>query len=145
MVLLLIQRNFEEVKCILEKNINELVQKYGIKLLYVFGSYAKGSNNKNSDIDIAVLVNDNYKPMYKLYMIGDLTSIFKRDDIDLVILNGANPVLRHQVIKYGKIIYEESLEEKVIFEAKVLSVYMDMEPFRRTQMEFINERLSENY
>jgi hypothetical protein len=144
-VLLLIQRNFEEVKCILEKNINELVQKYGIKLLYVFGSYAKGSNNKNSDIDIAVLVNDNYKPMYKLYMIGDLTSIFKRDDIDLVILNGANPVLRHQVIKYGKIIYEESLEEKVIFEAKVLSVYMDMEPFRRTQMEFINERLSENY
>ena len=144
-MLLLIQRNFEEVKCILEKNINELVQKYGIKLLYVFGSYAKGSNNKNSDIDIAVLVNDNYKPMYKLYMIGDLTSIFKRDDIDLVILNGASPVLRHQVIKYGKIIYEESLEEKVIFEAKVLSVYMDMEPFRRTQMEFINERLSENY
>lgn len=144
-MLLLIQRNFEEVKCILEKNINELVQKYGIKLLYVFGSYAKGSNNKNSDIDIAVLVDDNYKPMYKLNMIGDLTSIFKRDDIDLVILNGANPVLRHQVIKYGKIIYEESLEEKVIFEAKVLSVYMDMEPFRRTQMEFINERLSENY
>ena len=141
----MIQRNFEEVKCILEKNINELVQKYGIKLLYVFGSYAKGSNNKNSDIDIAVLVDDNYKPMYKLYMIGDLTSIFKRDDIDLVILNGASPVLRHQVIKYGKIIYEESLEEKVIFEAKVLSVYMDMEPFRRTQMEFINERLSENY
>ena len=145
MVLLLIQKNFEEVKCIFEKNINELVQKYGIKLLYVFGSYAKGSNNKNSDIDIAVLVDDNYKPMYKLNMIGDLTSIFKRDDIDLVILNGASPVLRHQVIKYGKIIYEESLEEKVIFEAKVLSVYMDMEPFRRTQMEFINERLSENY
>ncbi len=144
-MLLLIQKNFEEVKCILEKNINELVQKYGIKLLYVFGSYAKGSNNKNSDIDIAVLVDDNYKPMYKLNMIGDLTSIFKRDDIDLVILNGASPVLRHQVIKYGKIIYEESLEEKVIFEAKVLSVYMDMEPFRRTQMEFINERLSENY
>ena len=144
-MLLLIQKNFEEVKCIFEKNINELVQKYGIKLLYVFGSYAKGSNNKNSDIDIAVLVNDNYKPMYKLNMIGDLTSIFKRDDIDLVILNGASPVLRHQVIKYGKIIYEESLEEKVIFEAKVLSVYMDMEPFRRTQMEFINERLSENY
>jgi hypothetical protein len=144
-VLLLIQKNFEEVKCIFEKNINELVQKYGIKLLYVFGSYAKGSNNKNSDIDIAVLVDDNYKPMYKLNMIGDLTSIFKRDDIDLVILNGASPVLRHQVIKYGKIIYEESLEEKVIFEAKVLSVYMDMEPFRRTQMEFINERLSENY
>ncbi|HAZ37090.1 MAG TPA: nucleotidyltransferase domain-containing protein [Clostridiaceae bacterium] len=141
----MIQKNFEEVKCIFEKNINELVQKYGIKLLYVFGSYAKGSNNKNSDIDIAVLVDDNYKPMYKLNMIGDLTSIFKRDDIDLVILNGASPVLRHQVIKYGKIIYEESLEEKVIFEAKVLSVYMDMEPFRRTQMEFINERLSENY
>lgn len=138
-MLLLTQKDFEEVKAIFEKNINELLQKYHIKLLYVFGSYAKGNNNKNSDIDIAVLLDDNYNSMDKLNLIGDLTLIFKRDDIDLVILNTANPVLRHQIIKYGKIIYEENQDARVFFEAKVLSEYMDMEPFRRTQMEFINE------
>lgn len=138
-MLLLTQKDFKEVKCIFEKNINELLQKYHIKLLYVFGSYAKGNNNQNSDIDIAVLLDDSYSAVDKLNLIGDLTLIFKRDDIDLVILNTANPVLRHQIIKYGKIVYEENQDTRVFFEVKVLSEYMDMEPFRRTQMEFINE------
>jgi len=46
-------------------------------------------------------------------LIGDLISIFKRDDIDLVVLNSANPVLRHQIIKFGKLIFEESEDVKV--------------------------------
>ncbi|MDK2828134.1 MAG: uncharacterized protein PWP67_934 [Clostridium butyricum] len=49
----------------------------------------------------------------KLNLIGDLISIFKRDDIDLVVLNSANPVLRHQIIKFGKLIFEESEDVKV--------------------------------
>jgi predicted nucleotidyltransferase len=140
----LIQKDFEEVKVIIEENIIQLVQEYGIKLLYIFGSYAKGNNNKSSDIDIAVLLHDIYKPIDKLSLLGDLTRIFNRNDIDLVILNDASPVLRHQIIKYGKVIYEDVTETRVLFEARVLSVYMDMEPFRRTQMEYVNNWLEEN-
>ncbi|MGJ7045768.1 hypothetical protein HNR52_001973 [Thermoanaerobacterium thermosulfurigenes] len=77
--------------------------------------------------------------MDKLNLIGDLISIFKRDDIDLVVLNTANPVLRHQIIKFGKLIFEENEDIKVEFEVKTLREYMDMEPFRRTQMEFVKE------
>ncbi|MGF7396713.1 nucleotidyltransferase domain-containing protein [Thermoanaerobacterium thermosaccharolyticum] len=81
--------------------------------MYVFGSYAKGNNTKNSDLDIAVLFGNDYDYMDKLNLIGDLISIFKRDDIDLVVLNSANPVLRHQIIKFGKLIFEESEDVKV--------------------------------
>lgn len=140
----MLQNNLKEVINILDNNIEKLVEDYGIKLLYIFGSYAKGKNTEDSDLDIAVLLDENYNPMDKLSLIGDLTLIFKRNDIDLVILNSASPVLRHQIIKYGKLVYMESEEIKVFFEVKVLKVYMDMEPFRRTQMKYISEWIEKN-
>ncbi|CDI48510.1 nucleotidyltransferase family protein [Clostridium tetani] len=50
----MLQNNLKEVIDILDNNIEKLVEDYGIKLLYIFGSYAKGKNNKN------------YNPMDKL-------------------------------------------------------------------------------
>lgn len=128
------QKCFDEVKRMIVDNMDRLIEAYGIRLVYIFGSYAKGNNNEKSDIDIAVLLNNDYNPMDKLELIGELTSVLRREDIDLVILNSANPVLRHQVIKYGKLIYMESEDVKVDFEVKVLKEYMDMEPFRKVQM-----------
>lgn len=128
------QKCFDEVKRMIVDNMDRLIEAYGIRLVYIFGSYAKGNNNEKSDIDIAVLLNNDYNPMDKLELIGELTSVLRREDIDLVILNSANPVLRHQVIKYGKLIYMESEDVKVDFEVKVLKEYMDMESFRKVQM-----------
>ncbi|KYH33997.1 nucleotidyltransferase domain protein [Clostridium tepidiprofundi DSM 19306] len=135
----MIQRNLEEIINITNDYLAKLVQEYNIKLMYIFGSYAKGNNTAKSDLDIAVLLGENYNPMCKLELIGELTSIFKRDDIDLVILNNANSVLKHQVIKYGKLIYMENEDIKVNFEVRVLKEYMDMEYFRKIQMKYINE------
>lgn len=140
----MIHGNLEEVICILKDNIEYLISNYDIKLVYIFGSYAKGSNNKNSDLDIAVLLNKEYNPTIKVALLGDLNSIFKRDDIDLVILNSSNSVLSHQVIKYGKIAYEESEDIKVEFEVRVLREYMDMEYFRKVQMEGIDYWIKNN-
>lgn len=135
----MIQKNLDEITNLFKYNFKSLLQEYDIKLIYIFGSYAKGNNNTNSDLDIGVLLNNDYDPMDKLSLIGYLTSIFKRDDIDLVILNSANSVLKHQVIKYGKLIFMENEDIKVNFEVRVLKEYLDMEPFRRTQRKYINE------
>lgn len=56
-----------------------------------------------------------------------------------LILNSANPVLRYQVIKYGKLVFEESEDVRVEFEVKVLREYMDMEYFRKVQMDMVRE------
>lgn len=47
----------KEVCIIIQKLKNELVAKYDIKKLYLFGSYAKGTNNNYSDIDFIVIFN----------------------------------------------------------------------------------------
>lgn len=135
--------NINDIEKILEENIEDLTQKFNISLIYVFGSYAKGRNTKKSDIDIAILTHGETNAYIKLNILGRLIDIFNREDIDLVILNNSNEVLRFQIIKYGKAIYADSLYSKVMFESKVMSRYMDMEHFRRIQNEYSHMRFLE--
>jgi predicted nucleotidyltransferase len=135
----MVQKDLNEAINILKNNLEVFSEKYDIQLIYIFGSYAKGKNNKNSDLDIAVLLKKDYNPLDKLSLIGDFIDTFKRDDIDLVILNTANPVLEHQVIKHGKLVYMKDEDIKITYEVRVLKEYMDMEYFRNTQMEYIRQ------
>ena len=41
---------------IVKKYINEISKKFKIKGVYLFGSYAKGTDNKDSDIDVAIIL-----------------------------------------------------------------------------------------
>jgi predicted nucleotidyltransferase len=123
----------------LNNKLTEIKKAYGVKLIYIFGSYAKGTNNEKSDIDIAVLLANDFNPLDKVNLLGDFCDFLKRDDVDLAILNSANSVLKHQIIKYGKLIYMEDEVAKVTFESRTLKEYMDMEYFRKTQMYYINQ------
>lgn len=135
----MMNKSFEEIKDIINSKLSEFINQYGIKLIYIFGSYAKGTSNEKSDVDIAVLLEDNYNPLDKINLLGEFCDALKRDDIDFVILNSSNPILKHQVIKYGKLIYMEDEIIKVIFESRVQKEYMDMEHFRKTQMYYISQ------
>ena len=44
---------------IVNKYIDEISKKFTIKAVYLFGSYAKGTNNEDSDIDVAVILESN--------------------------------------------------------------------------------------
>jgi predicted nucleotidyltransferase len=43
---------------ITKKFISEIPDDINVKKVYLFGSYAKGNENKNSDIDIAIIIKD---------------------------------------------------------------------------------------
>jgi len=47
-------RTLEEIAQILKKHRKELEEKYNVKHLKIFGSYAKGKQTENSDLDIIV-------------------------------------------------------------------------------------------
>lgn len=42
---------------IVEEYIKEISKHYNIQEVYLFGSYVKGTNHKDSDIDIAIIIN----------------------------------------------------------------------------------------
>ena len=69
----------ESIEISLTEFINEVLKFYDPKSIYLFGSYANGTANENSDIDIA-LVYDNYES--EAYL-DDLAYLWKiAGDID---------------------------------------------------------------
>jgi hypothetical protein len=138
------QKDLNEVKECINSKISILLEQFDIKLIYIFGSYAKGTNNKNSDLDIGILMGE-YTPFDKINLISELVGILGRDDIDVVILNNSNSILKFQVIKYGKIVYMVSEYEKVIFESKTMDEYMDMEYYRNRQKQIMDITFKEKW
>ncbi len=43
---------------IVQKYVEKICENYKIEAIILFGSYAKGTNNENSDIDIAIITDD---------------------------------------------------------------------------------------
>ena len=55
-------KNFSEIKELLKNHKKEFKEKYQIKDIGIFGSYARGLQNKTSDIDILVTVEKTCEP-----------------------------------------------------------------------------------
>ncbi len=54
----MVKRNvdIDILKCVKEY-IQEISKYYNIQGVYLFGSYAKGTNHEDSDIDVAIIIN----------------------------------------------------------------------------------------
>ncbi len=100
-----------------------------IKLAYLFGSVASGKAGKLSDMDIAVLIDDilNKKDKFEfqLKLISDITDLLKIERVDLVVMNDAPLSLKYEIIKANYPLFIRDRIEKIDFEQKVLSRYLD--------------------
>ncbi len=108
------------------KKIKELFQSYSqIKLVYLFGSTAKGKKGPMSDYDFAIYLSDESKSDIKIELMGRLSDILNTDKIDIVVLNFTeSPELKFNIIKDGKLIYEVE-PYKVLIEPAILRDYFD--------------------
>ena len=118
-----------------------------IQAAYIFGSVASGRNRLGSDIDIAVLLNDKSSRLnsldYRLQLAADLNSAIGRSDVDLVILNEAPPVLAHQVLSKGQLVFERSPSARVDFQVRTVNAYLDTEPMRALYRSYLKKRIRE--
>lgn len=82
-------------------NIINVCKNNEVAHLYLFGSYAKGTNTKGSDIDIVV---KGVKNIHKLK--EDIDNIKTLETIDVFNYDKClNKYLREDIDKYAKIIY----------------------------------------
>jgi predicted nucleotidyltransferase len=97
-----------------------------VLVAYLFGSYAKGNQTTKSDIDIAVLLSEAPKKMleYYLHLVNEVSQVLG-NNVDLIILNTAPPLLKHQTIKHGKLIYCRNEKARIEFEARAQDEYLD--------------------
>jgi predicted nucleotidyltransferase len=129
------------------EQLQQLFSTYGVVLAYLFGSQAEGKAGPLSDVDIAVLLGQQVDHeqwfQVQLDLMGELMDLFHRNDVDVVILNQATPLLAFQIVRYGKIIYEDkSSQPAVDFAAYAISRYADTAPLRRLKRHYLEEWLA---
>lgn len=112
---------------------------------YLFGSYAKGTTNKLSDIDIAIFVNPELCEEegfgYRANLLADLMQVLHTNNCDLVILTHASPLLSHQVIRYGKCIFSRDEKRRIKFEVNSFKRYVDTKRLRDIQSQYMYKRI----
>jgi hypothetical protein len=111
------------------KNLVRIFEKYPqIKLVYFFGSRAKGKSGPMSDYDFAFYLDEREsKKVFELkFKLNDeISRLLKTDKIDLVMLDiTRSSELKYDVIKNGKLIFERE-PYKVLVEPKILNEYFD--------------------
>jgi predicted nucleotidyltransferase len=99
---------------------------------YLFGSVARGQAQPHSDLDVAVYVEPPAleRPGFGIAaeIASDLAQALGRDDVDVVILNEAPPLLYRSVLKEGVRVLSRDLRATTTREGGALSRYCDYVP-----------------
>jgi len=112
-----------------------------VRLAYAFGSQVHGDAGPLSDVDVAVLLSEPLDFDAERQLRADLLAI--EPAIDLVILNDATVVLRHEVVTGGRCLLWRDEAERAAFEMDTLSRYLDFQPFRRVQQQYLQQRVEQ--
>lgn len=121
-------KNIDKIKEILKQYFKKHPE---IEVAYIFGSVAQGKENPLSDIDIAIIINPQqinekmYRYGYKAEVLSDLIKLLKTNNVDLVILNEADILLRHRVLYFGKLIYSKNEKKRIEFQVDTINKYND--------------------
>ena len=99
---------------------------------YLFGSHARGTGQAHSDIDIAVFVDEQkIEPGlfgYRAELTTALMAGLGTNSVDVVILNGAPPLLYHRVLRDGSRLFSRDLRATTVREGRALSRHCDFVP-----------------
>jgi len=81
-------------------------QRSEVIAVYLFGSYAKGRQERDSDIDLAILLNRDDRPrqneLRRQYIVA--LSHILRKDLHIVIISSIDEGMLAQIFKYGQCI-----------------------------------------
>jgi hypothetical protein len=83
---------------------------------YLFGSAAAGKDRASSDLDLAILLRQDGADSFPLPAFISALERLCRRRVDVVVLNRAGEVLKYQVRKSGRLIFDRAPKERVRFE-----------------------------
>lgn len=113
----------------------------GVRLVVLFGSHARGTPRPDSDVDIGVLL-DGGEPARVLDPRREriLDTIHAPGEIDLVVLDRADPLLLWQVACEGRPLFEETPGTYEAFRVRAAKRYYDTAWLRKIEADKLRER-----
>ena len=104
-----------------------------VAAVYLFGSFARGTEQPNSDIDVGVLyVTEPPSTLMGQPFVeeGVLEAELGRP-VQLVVMNGAPADLVHRILQDGILIVEANKSHRIAFEVRARNEYFDLLPVLR--------------
>ncbi len=107
----------------------------GVVAAYLFGSHAEGRSHRESDVDVAVLLDDRTYPTAadraeaRVRICAWLIGALSDNDVDLLVLNGAPPLLGRKVVTDGLAVHLADAERAREFVRDVQLRAADFAPF----------------
>jgi predicted nucleotidyltransferase len=116
--------------------------------VYLFGSAARGTRGKRSDVDIAVLTRPRETSQRRSRSLVEYVQAacdaLGTDNVDVVLLHRAPIALRHEVFREGKPLLVRDPEALTRFRLESSREYLDTIPLRRTFEEAFFRRVRRN-
>lgn len=113
----------------------------------LIGSQALGTAGPLSDVDIAIwhdpALDSRGRFDLQLSLAQEAGSALGTDEIDVVMLNHAPPLVRHRAIRDGKRLVERDREERVRLETRAILDYLDTAPLRAELGRGVRRRMGE--
>jgi uncharacterized protein len=93
-------KSIEEIKAILKKHKQEVILKYRVREIGIFGSFVRGEQQRRSDVDILVEFDQRNIPgLLKFIEMERYLEKILRKKVDLVRKGGIRPELRKIILK----------------------------------------------
>ncbi|WP_025640608.1 type VII toxin-antitoxin system MntA family adenylyltransferase antitoxin [Schnuerera ultunensis] len=123
------------------ETLNKIFSKHKVvKGAYLFGSYAEGKENKFSDLDIGIILDEVYEKNIKIQLLKEL-SYNGFCNVDLVLLNEAPTMIEFEIVKHNKLIYRREDFNHPVYFSNIIRKGLDFKPLVKVQRKFYKERL----
>lgn len=111
--------------------LSEILAKFPVGLAYLYGSYVKGTQSSNSDIDIALVLKKNLKPLERLKVEMQVASLMDKkfqSKFDIRCIDNAPLRVKGEIITRGQLIYCSDENFRISFETFIRDRYFDFLP-----------------
>ena len=132
-----------------KKAANHFLKHPEVRFAFLFGSLTQGRATSLSDVDLAVYLDDSTLSVknkrrsfdVKTVLTTELMGVLKTNEVDLVVLNEAPPLLRHRILTQGeRLMARDPLQEQRFF-VRTLQDYFDTSPLRALQAKYLKDYL----
>ena len=117
----------------------------GVVAAALFGSQVRGNAGPLSDVDIAVWHDPSLDPASRarlqLRLFAAASEALRTDEVDVVMLNRATPLLRHRATRDAKRLVDRDPRQRIRFEARSLIDYLDTKPLRAERSRGLRRRM----
>lgn len=121
--------------------IKKIARKYRLELLLLFGSRVGGKASPESDFDVAYLSVKDLDLSQEARLMVDLAPVFRSENIDLVNLRKAPPLLFYAVTSKCQVMYEKDPLIFPTMRAYSFKKYVETRPLRELEYQRLRERI----